>query len=547
MASCRKQSTASDISIYPGLKDGANEDEISTGNTEDSLLSSATSTETISSKKKETTQCCPERKKGRCAQNCCLASGVLLITWGVVTIFYKPYDMFMDQRIQMTPGLPPYEWWLDPPEEVLLKVYLFNVTNAEEFLNGTEPKLRLAEVGPIVYREKLTHTNPTFNDNGTFTYTANRTAIYLPELNTIDLNATVVMPNLGVLLVPAYLYDAPFFTKIGVNLMMHSLKSEPFIKTTVYNYLWNVTDPLLDLAQSLAPNLVPTKNMGILNKIYEELEDNVTVYIGSQFGHRKFFLIDKYDGSDNLPYHKGRCLDKITNSTEGVSYPQYLTRNDTLRYWRKTLCKVGYLYYSGDEKMYGLDAFKYDLTPSTYDRTTPSYDDCYQGIPKLPNGLADVSACYYGIPFAASFPHYLHGDEVIKTYVDGLQPDADKHSSYVIVEPNTGIPLHGIARSQSNLVMNNMKGFNAKIQKFSDITIPLVWFEYNQVGIPWYIEWLIYFVVVLVPVLQHLFTAFLLSTGAFLMFLYFKLRKRSASHLVENKALAFESEVFLKP
>lgn len=45
----------------------------------------------------------------------------------------------------------------------------------------------------------------------------------------------------------------------------------------------------------------------------------------------------------------------------------------------------------------------------------------------------------------------------------------------------TGIPLHGIARSQSNLVMNNMKGFNDKIKRFSDVTIPLAWFEYVSV------------------------------------------------------------------
>lgn len=48
---------------------------------------------------------------------------------------------------------------------------------------------------------------------------------------------------------------------------MRSLKSQPFIATTIYSYLWNITDPLLDLAQTLAPNLVPTKNVGMLNKV----------------------------------------------------------------------------------------------------------------------------------------------------------------------------------------------------------------------------------------------------------------------------------------
>lgn len=45
------------------------------------------------------------------------------------------------------------------------------------------------------------------------------------------------------------------------------------------------------------------------------------------------------------------------------------------------------------------------------------------------------------MPLAASFPHFLYGDDIIRTYVDGLEPDVDKHGSYVIVEPvslNTG-------------------------------------------------------------------------------------------------------------
>lgn len=49
-------------------------------------------------------------------------------------------------------GLPPFDWWFYPPDEVLLKVYIFNVTNSEEFLTGVDSKLKLNEVGPIIYR-----------------------------------------------------------------------------------------------------------------------------------------------------------------------------------------------------------------------------------------------------------------------------------------------------------------------------------------------------------------------------------------------------------
>lgn len=134
------------------------------------------------------------------------------------------------------------------------------------------------------FREKLIHSNAIFNENGTLTYTANRTTIFLPELNTIDLNETLVMPNLGVLvspidklvgdfnfsvlqMVPVYFFEAPFFTKLGINMMMRSLKSEPFVNTTVFKYLWNETDPMIKFSNNLAPSIVPTQNIGILDRV----------------------------------------------------------------------------------------------------------------------------------------------------------------------------------------------------------------------------------------------------------------------------------------
>lgn len=63
------------------------------------------------------------------------------------------------------------------------------------------PKHLLLKVINFFYfhREKLLHTDVSFNPNGTMTYTAHRTAIFLPELNHLSLNASVVLPNLAVL------------------------------------------------------------------------------------------------------------------------------------------------------------------------------------------------------------------------------------------------------------------------------------------------------------------------------------------------------------
>jgi len=60
--------------------------------------------------------------------------------------------LFVFQRLKMMPGLPPYEWWKVPPDEVLLRFYVFNVSNSEEFLSGKATKLHMDEIGPFVFR-----------------------------------------------------------------------------------------------------------------------------------------------------------------------------------------------------------------------------------------------------------------------------------------------------------------------------------------------------------------------------------------------------------
>lgn len=45
-----------------------------------------------------------------------------------------------------------YKLWEKPPLEVLISIFIFNITNAEEFLSGQNDKLKVVEVGPYVYQ-----------------------------------------------------------------------------------------------------------------------------------------------------------------------------------------------------------------------------------------------------------------------------------------------------------------------------------------------------------------------------------------------------------
>lgn len=100
----------------------------------------------------------------------------------------------------MSPWLPPYHMWVKPSPEVRLNLYIFTAQNAEAFLNGTDAKLRLKEIGPIVYREHLEHVDVVFHPNSTLSYTAARQLEFLDDENEPGiLNRTIFVPNFVIL------------------------------------------------------------------------------------------------------------------------------------------------------------------------------------------------------------------------------------------------------------------------------------------------------------------------------------------------------------
>ncbi|XP_050501599.1 scavenger receptor class B member 1 isoform X2 [Diabrotica virgifera virgifera] len=523
------------------------DDNVSGTQIEDSQVSSRTSRETVNSGNALLSKIYTRKIRWREGQYSLIIISAVLTVFGLVQILFPPFDLLLDLRIRMTPGLPAYEWWVVPPKDAIVKIYLFNVTNSERFLNKTDNKLKLEEVGPIVFREILVHKNIVFNDNGTLSYTSNRTLQYAPEINPVNLlNKTIVMPNLAVFFIASYLYDASFFIRVGLNMMMRSLKSELFKTDSVHNFLWNTTDPILDTSQKIAPFFVPSKNVGILHRIYENYEDNVTVYIGPTFPHEDFFRIDKYDGSKFLPGL--RECEIVKGAFDDLMYNQKLTKNMTLRFYRKELCRVANLKYARDIEKYSLNGYRYEMEPHFYDRIYPATEDCYHGTPSLPNGLTDVSACNYGVSLAASHPHFLYGDNVLRESVEGLKPDKEKHTSFTEVEPITGVPIIAAARSQCNLVIKNMKGFSERLNQFSNLIIPLAWIEVVQESLPLKVQWLVYIQVVILPTFQKILVifTFLCALLALGIFLSRRRHQTKQAHSASNKTLTFEAENFLK-
>ncbi|XP_072948463.1 uncharacterized protein [Epargyreus clarus] len=486
--------------------------------------------------------------------------GIMLLIISIGGFIFTPLDLMLWEKLNMRPGLPPYEWWSDPPDEVKMRVYMFNVTNHERFLQGLDEKMNYQEIGPIVFLEKLTHTNIQFNDNNTLTYTATRYPIYLPDENTIDLNATLIIPNTALLGILSFLHDANYFLRSAIRLLITTHATELFLNKTVYEYMWDFREPVLSTSKNLLPDMVPITNIGMLATIYNDHVDNITVKIGPEWGHENFFKVDNYRGRSHFPGYDQSCPDSVLGSNEGVMYHQHMKKDDVLLYLRKTVCKIVPLYYDRETVADGVSVYRYNLSENSFDRLS-NQTDCYTGQPALPSGLSDAKRCFLGIPMAMSYPHFYTGSPPKDTYVTGLQPDREKHNSYVLVEPTTGIPFKAIARMQSNLWIHDLSGFyTPAFNKFSNLILPIGWIEYHQHGLPPHIRNTIYFMVKILPPLSIFVLTCMFLIGCYLIAKqiclhklrsrilpkFFTLKSKNVDTLVKNKIMTFEKEKFLK-
>lgn len=68
------------------------------------------------------------------------------------------------QKILLRNGSEMLEYWSMPPIEPIIKVYVFNYTNIVEVESGADKIIRVEEIGPYVYRERIVKTNMRFED-----------------------------------------------------------------------------------------------------------------------------------------------------------------------------------------------------------------------------------------------------------------------------------------------------------------------------------------------------------------------------------------------
>ncbi|XP_063987990.1 scavenger receptor class B member 1-like isoform X2 [Diachasmimorpha longicaudata] len=469
--------------------------------------------------------------------------GLLGLAFGCILVVVQPYELLFKLKVVFGDNGEIFELWRKPPVELYLKVYLFNITNHEDYLAGKVDKLSFQEVGPYVYREYLEHSNITFNPNGTVTSYPHHPLVYQPDKSNGTEEDMLILPNIALLSIANVNKDSLLPIIWGLNGIIASTNSQPLVKMTAREFMFGYKSSLVTLGNTVMSSWIKFDKLGLIDRMYDFDGDFETVYTG-ETDVRLTGLIDKYNGDVNLPQWTGKCAN-VNKASDGTKFASYIEPNDTLLFFRKSLCRAERMVRIGEKDVKGLHVYQYKFMEDELDNGVNNTENecfCRQGRCLQP-GLIDVTDCYYGFPIALSYPHFYKSDPALLESVIGLKPNQEAHESYFYIQPKSGLPVDLAFRFQINMALQDISSI-ARVKRFSDMVLPLLWFEIGMYELPEFMNNRFFLYLNVLPVFQDVACYALFLGGAiFLIFSIVKILLYRPKGALHTPAQWFETEL----
>uniref|UniRef100_A0A9J8CIN4 Uncharacterized protein n=2 Tax=Cyprinus carpio TaxID=7962 RepID=A0A9J8CIN4_CYPCA len=393
------------------------------------------------------------------------ATGIVcahLLILGIALLVAQVFQTMIQERIKKEITLAEnsrvLDGWINPPPPVYMQYFFFNVTNPDEFLAGKE-KPKVTQIGPYTYREYRPRENVTFLENGTKIFATNpKSFVFLRDMSVgdpeVDRLTTVNIPFIAVM---NELNSYSFFLRSFVSLWMRSLGVEVFMNRTVHEVLWGFKDPLLSKIHTMSPEV--DEHFGLMYNKNGTHEGEFVFHTGEK-NYMDYGKIDTWNGISQMNWWSSNQSNMI-NGTDGSVFHTFLSRKELLYIFAADLCRSIHLGYVADTEVKGIPAFRFappsdvlappDENPSNAGFCVPA-GDC------LGKGVLKVSVCRQGAPIVVSFPHFYQADERYISAIDGMNPNAEEHETYLDINPTTGVPIRACKRAQLNVILKRVPG-----------------------------------------------------------------------------------------
>jgi len=423
-----------------------------------------------------------------------LIVGICLAVGGIIGLIVAPIaaKQQVAKSIPLTDNSFAATQWVNPPYNVTMQFWLFNTTNANEVLRGTQ-KPSVAEKGPYSYRQVNQKNVVIYGENDNVSYVATNTFFFDPWRSCPDCKETDVftMPNAIYTTIAQFLRFKDEDTKRMANMVLLILGERPFITKTVSELLLGgFEDQIISLINAMK-YWVPKLNDFNIPKVFQYFPENNTqdgryeVCVGGK-DVKQMGQILTWNGSKNLTWWSTEEANKI-GGTDAQIFPPYINRADRLDIFVSDMCRSSYLTYLADVQVDGLQTYRFVLPGEVFNTSTAGNEGFCEPTDKyypsqsntsvscLPAGFLNVSACRGGVGMLLSKPHFLDAaDEVIQS-IDGIHPTFD-HQLIWDIQPTFGSAVNVQTKFQLNVPIYPDPIFWS-LKSVKPTVIPLFWFN----------------------------------------------------------------------
>ncbi|PKU35372.1 scavenger receptor class b member 1 [Limosa lapponica baueri] len=313
----------------------------------------------------------------------CALLGVCLLLVGPVIIKEQ-----VVKNVRIDPTSISFSMWKDIPVPFYMSVYLFEVLNPKEALQGAKPVLN--QRGPYVYREYRYKTNITFHDNDTVSFLEYRQLFFQPDMSNGSEEEYVVVPNILMMGAAVMMENLPNFVKLLLSGALAGLKQEAFMNRTVGEILWGYDDPLIDTINTLVPGLLPFKGkFGLFMEFNNSNSGLFTVYTGMK-NISRVHMVDSWNGLKKVNYWRSNECNMI-NGTAGEMWPPFMSPT-SLEFYSPDACRSLTLVYEQSGKFEGVPTYRF-VAPKTLFANGTDYPPNEGFCPCMQSGIQNVSTC----------------------------------------------------------------------------------------------------------------------------------------------------------
>ncbi|XP_073997540.1 sensory neuron membrane protein 2-like isoform X2 [Rhodnius prolixus] len=443
-----------------------------------------------------------------CVHKVSLASGVgtVIVILGIVLGWYGfPYvfNKNVAQRISLFPGSEAMQRWMEIPFPLEFKVYFFNVTNADRIQEGERPELQ--EVGPYVFDLYKTKVNVSYNKvNDTLDYYTQNKYFFnhkksfprkekdILVLVNVPLMATATMVERLFPVGLSFLDKAVPYLFPNITNMFITASAKEFMFDGVLVNCSYAVGPAMPVCNGMRGKLpqtvVPVPDskdfkFSFFKHKNETLEGPFKIFGGNKDIFKMGQIIE-YKSSNNLIMWESNSTCSQLKGTDSTVFPPISDLNNDIFIYIPDICLSLAAIYKNKTIINDMTMYRYESSDKNFaDENSVPENQCRcrqneegSGPPVcLKQGAIDASNCQ-GAPVIFTQPHFLDADPEYTQYPEGLSPDREKHLTFVILEPKTGVPVIGRKRMQMNIFLRKIEDITL-LTNISEGLLPIAWVE----------------------------------------------------------------------